>query len=213
MTPVVILIIFIILFYLYLHSPSTNQIYTLKNVLTKSECEEFISMAKTKHFLTTADPVDDKPVYQIEILENDRTLNYPELFEKCVDLYKKKLPKQKGTLDFVFLKRYTPGERVHIPMHVDMSKSTINVLLSDPTEFEGGDFYLFDDQNDTRVRDVKRASTLKTRIEMLKNMKDLPIIYMKQGDMINYDGYTFNHGILPVTSGERYVLTYFFDHT
>ena len=213
MTFFVISIIFLILFYLYLYIPNIKRIYTLKNVLTKSECEEIISMAKNKHFLTTADPVDEKPVYQIELLEVDRTMNYPELYEKCIDLYKKKLPKQKGTLDYIFLKRYTPGERVDIPMHVDLSKSTINILLSDPDDYEGGEFYLFDDKNDTRVRDVKRASTLEKRIEMLQNMEDLPVIYMKQGDMINYEGYTFNHGVLPVTSGARYVLTYFFDHT
>ena len=127
-------------------------------------------------------------------------------------MYNKKLPKQKGTLDYIFLKRYTPGERVDIPMHADLSKSTINVLLSDPNDYEGGDFYLFDDLKDTRVSRIRRAPTLGKQTEMLLNMKDLPIIYMKQGDMINYEGYRFNHGVLPVTSGVRYVLTYFFGH-
>lgn len=213
MTLIIIISILIISILIYSYIPKNASIYKLKNILSKSECEELISMAKDYKFLETLDPVDNKPVYQIELLEDDRTMNYPELYDKCADLYKKRLPKQKGTLDYIFLKRYTPGERVDIPMHIDMSRSTINILLSDPNEYEGGEFYLFNDPQDIRASLVeKHGTTLTKKNKMIQTMKNLPIVHMKQGDMITYAGSMYSHGVLPVTSGVRYVLTYFFEY-
>ena len=207
---IVILLIFLLVFYFF-YTRKKN-VYTLKNVLSKSECEKFISMAKKIEFLTTPDPVDNEPVYQIEILDPDKSVNHPELYFKCLELYKRHLPKQKGDLNYIFLKRYAPGERTNIPMHVDLSKSTINILLSNPNDYKGGEFYLFEDPKDSRVKQVHSVSTIKKQHEMLKNMEDLPVVYMKQGDMINYQGRIYDHGVLPITSGVRYVLTFFFDH-
>jgi len=202
----------IISFIIYFFYTRKKNVYTLKNILSKSDCEQFISMADKIEFLKTPDPVDNKPVYQIEILDPDKTVNHPELYFKCLELYKKRLPKQKGDLDYIFLKRYAPGERTDIPMHVDLSRSTINILLSNPDDYEGGEFYLFEDPKDLRVRRIHGASTIKKQHEMLKSLEDLPIVYMKQGDMINYQGRIYDHGVLPITSGVRYVLTFFFDH-
>jgi len=209
MTIIIFIIIISILVYLFISRKKKN--FKLKKVLSKSECEEFISMAEKHIFNTTPDPVDKKPMYQIEILTVDRTMHLPELYDKCMKLYKTKLPKQRGSLDFIFLKRYTPGERVDIPLHLDMSESTINILLSNPDDFEGGNFYLFDDK-DTRVPPLDKLGSIPKLTEALQKMKDLPIVQLKQGEMINYEGRRLCHGVLPVTSGIRYVLTYFFGH-
>lgn len=210
MTLIIILILISILVYIFI--PFKTNVYKLKKVLTKSECEEIISMVEKNEFLTTPDPVDKEPVYQIEVLEPNKTVNHPELYFKCMELYKKRLPKQEGALDFIFLKRYAPGERTNIPIHVDLSKSTINILLSDPKDYEGGEFYIFENPSDPRMEPVKEAETIEAKNSLLKNMKDLPIVYMQRGDMITYKGRVYEHGVLPITSGVRYVLTYFFDH-
>jgi len=207
-----IFILLIVSFLIYYFYTRKDVAYKIKNVLSKTECEEFISMANKNEFLVTPDPVDNKPVYQIEILDPDKTVNHPELYFKCLELYKRRLPKQKGELNYIFLKRYAPGERSNIPMHVDLSKSTINILLSNPKDYTGGQFYLFEDPKDLRARRVHDLSTIESKHNTLKNMEDLPVVYMKQGDMINYQGRIYDHGVLPVTSGVRYVLTFFFDH-
>ena len=47
--------------------------------------------------------------------------------------------------------------------------------------------------------------------EFIKSFKKLPIVDMSQGDVIIYKGETHLHGVLPVTSGTRYILSFFFN--
>lgn len=203
---ILLLLIVVGIFFIFFQTSKKSK-YVIKKILKREECQDLIEHASKEIFSTENDPVDDKPVYQIEMLQPDGTIQYPELYEKCMHIYNKKLSKTWGKPDFIFLKRYKPGERVDIPPHRDECSYTHNILLSDPNEYEGGDFYFYEDSSDPVLRKITRSD-----FTDFANVK-LPIIQMKQGEVISYEGIRHVHGVLPVTKGERYVLTYFFGHS
>jgi hypothetical protein len=150
-----------------------------RKVLSKALCEDLIRTANKYNFDMYDEPVDGKAVYQIDIFSDCHVKN-KELWNKCKNL----IP---HTPNFVFLKRYSPNERLGMRMHTDNCLYTINFLLSDKNDFKGGEFYIF-------YNDIC-----------------LPILCYDQGDMIAYEGSKHLHGVLPVRSGYRYVLTFFIE--
>jgi hypothetical protein len=150
-----------------------------KKVLSKALCEDLIKTANKYKLDMYDEPIDGKPVYQVDIF-SDCCVKNKELWDKCKNL----IP---YTPSFVFLKRYTPHERPSMNAHIDTSQYTVNFLLSDKNDFKGGEFYIF--YNDVCF----------------------PILCYDQGDMIAYEGTKHLHGVLPVRSGYRYVLTFFME--
>jgi predicted 2-oxoglutarate/Fe(II)-dependent dioxygenase YbiX len=67
-------------------------------------------------------------------------------------------------------------------MHTDGSSITVNILLSDPSNFVGGGTYFEDDITVT----------------------------LEQGDMIMHSGKT-RHSGLKITEGKRYLLVFFIE--
>ena len=211
---ILLLVIVCILVYHYTH-PRRKYIdeegYVQKKVLSHEECRHLIDIAETCEFETKADGVDDQPEYQIDIL--DGTVKHKQLWNICKKIYETKMPRIDMELDYVFLKRYTPNERTHIPLHYDDNRKAVSFMLSDTRDFSGGQLYVFplEETKKLDALDKKMAMTIEKRNILIDNYKNLPVLNYERGDMAKYPGGTRMHGTLPVTSGKRYVLTFFFN--
>ena len=191
-----------------------------KSVLSKSECEELIQIAKKYDLETKNDEVDEKPELQIDIIATSGVNE--ELWEACKPIYLNKLkPILESTpwipsdqrINFVFLRRYEKNERTHIPMHTDDSYLTMSFLLSDTKDFEGGEIYIFDTKSSEEIDnwDENFYEETSNREEYVTSHPNLPILDYQQGDLAVYTGGKNYHGTLPVKGGERYILTFFLD--
>lgn len=185
---------------------------THKNVFSKQDCQRVVEVAKKYEFVNDRlDTIDHQPEHQIDIFTDDEIKN-KELYDLCMDLYRKKLPNQDHLkLGYLFLRRYKPEDRSGVPVHFDDSTVTMSVLLSDTGEFEGGRLYVFDEKTSKKFdKDGLDFMENKERGEYMNGRK-LPVMEYEQGDMVMFEGGKLFHGITPVTGGERYLLSYFFD--
>ena len=205
---------------IYLKKKTDYKVYHKKKVLSLDECNKLIKLSNKYNFGTDPDSTDDKPEYQIDVLFSKRQIGNKGLWKEINPIYKKKLfpilktipflSSIKFRLEFVFLKRYTPNERTHMNVHCDENFFTIGVLLSNPNDFSGGNLYVFDSKKTKKYRYIEDESD-KKKNNFIKKYKNLPIINYNQGDIVIYSGENHLHGTLPVTSGERYVLIFFFE--
>ena len=225
---IIILSIIVILIYCLLkYLNNRNKIiidstgFLEKNILSKKECNKLINLSKKYTFTTDEEPVDGKPVYQIDIITSKNKIDNPNLWKEIQPIYEEKLiPIMKHipwlstlnyTLDFVFLKRYRPDERTYLGLHTDDNFFTIAILLSSINDFSGGELYIFNTSKTTQYMKIYEDMDNTEKDQFIKNYKKLPVINYNQGDMVAYTGDTHLHGTLPVTQGERYVLIFFFD--
>jgi hypothetical protein len=166
-----------------------------KSVLSKSECEELIQIAKKYDLETKNDEVDEKPELQIDIIATSGVNE--ELWEACKPIYLNKLkPILESTpwipsdqrINFVFLRRYEKNERTHIPMHTDDSYLTMSFLLSDTKDFEGGEIYIFDTKSSEEIDnwDENFYEETSNREEYVTSHPNLPILDYQQGDLAVY---------------------------
>ena len=95
-------------------------------------------------------------------------------------------------------------ERRNLTVHRDDSRYTISILLSDTKDFEGCDFYIFTEE----FENFKNRNYINEYVEAPG--QKLPIINFDQGDLLQFDSKYF-HGVTPLKSGERYLLTIFYD--
>lgn len=190
-----------------------------RGILTKQACEELVSMAKKYPLETKNDGVDDKPEYQVDIIA--RGIDNPELWEKARGIYLKKLRPIMDTLDwipdgiflrYIFLRRYEKNQRSHIPLHLDENYLTMSILLSDTKDFDGGELYVFDRDTSREIEAwrVKENTTTEDDDAFIRQYTPLPVLAYRQGDVAVYTGGDNCHGTLPITRGERYILTFFF---
>ena len=216
---VICLIVFVIF---YMRRKRVEKIsdagFVQKSTLSKRECKELIEIAKKYDLETKPDEVDSKPEYQIDVL--DTGVINEELWEKCRLIYLNKLkPIMESTpwipsdqrINFIFLRRYKKTERTHIPIHTDGSYLTMSFLLSDTKDFEGGEIYIFDTKSSKEIdnwSDTDYESN-EVREKFVNSYPNLPILDYQQGDLAVYTGGKNYHGTLPITSGERYILTFF----
>ena len=182
--------------------------YLAKGVLTPTLCETLIKESRNLVYDITSEPVDDEPVYQVNILEGTSVM-HDKLWNLCKGVYYKYKDNHSSS-DFMFLKRYLPNERVRIPLHYDNSEYTISFLLSDTKDFEGCEYYMFDKLTSDTISEITTCEA-KVRDDFIDNYKNLPIMDYQQGDMVKFKSETHLHGTLPLTKGERYVLTVFYD--
>ncbi len=187
-----------------------------RGVLSEKECKKLINIANTYTYETKPDGIDQRPEYQIDIIA--RGLDNPELWEISKDIYLNRLKPILKTLSwmpddkllrYVFLRKYHQSGRTHVPLHLDDNYLTMSFLLSEPSEFDGGDLYIFDLKKSNAV-DALGEITLEEDEEYIRNYKKLPIVDNRRGDLAVYTGGINYHGTLPITRGERYILTFFF---
>jgi len=214
---IIIIIVLIIIYHIKSINVNDDIYFLYKNSLSRHECEELIHMSKKYTLETKLDPVDDKPEYQVDIydvnsLPHENNILSEDLYTKAIHIYNKHIMKRLTHVkhpDFIFLKRYKQGERIHIPIHYDESRVSFNFLLSDTNDFTGGELYMFDK---TQSNLINKSITTTTRDTFINTYKNLPIIHnFEQGDLIEYEGGEQLHGILPIKSGVRYLLTFFFE--
>lgn len=205
-----IVILALLLFLIYT-GYRNEEVSIKKNILSKSECNKLIDVANKYHFDTYLEPVDNDPVFQIDINVEGKIMNQ-ELWDMCKKIQKKHMGHIKRPVSFVFLKRYKPEERTRLYIHFDTSSYTSSFLLSDTSEFEGGELYIFDKKKSRELEDTHKFGKMsKENIDkFIENYPKLPKANYERGDMISYNGTQHLHGILPVTKGSRYVLSFFF---
>ncbi|AII17170.1 putative oxogluterate/iron-dependent dioxygenase [Aureococcus anophagefferens virus] len=182
--------------------------------------QELISMAKKETFEKYDEPVDDEPVYQLDIYKENEIF-YPKLWNKILPIYESYIKQtlentnwiNKAKLDFVFLKRYQPNERKELTLHTDDNYVTFIFLLSEKNRFEGGQFYIYTPEKTKNMRNIIESSIENKQTFINKELKlsKLPIVNFNTGDAIVFSGQEHAHGILPVNYGERYVLSFFFE--
>ena len=69
---------------------------------------------------------------------------------------------------------------------------------------------MFDKLTSDTISEITTCEA-KVRDDFIDNYKNLPIMDYQQGDMVKFKSETHLHGTLPLTKGERYVLTVFYD--
>ena len=199
---------------IYLLSKKHDDNYIIqKGVLDPELCNNIIKISDKYSFEDYTEEVDDKPAYEIDIYDSEAPGNHilnEELWSISKNIYevhlKRKYPKPP---EYVFLRRYTCGERVDLPIHFDENEMTTSFLLSKQNEVEGGELYIFNREMTNKYRYINyKPPHIKN--EFIRNFKGLPVIEYDQGDMLSYKGKRHLHGVLPVTKGVRYTISFFF---
>ena len=151
---VVILVISFILILIIIFRRRQNEIEIRRNILTKEECNDIVKLSNKYEYEQFPEQVDFKPAYEIDIYDTEipGVILNEELWEVCRSIYDKHLKKMYSTPVYVFLRRYTPNERVDLPIHLDENKMTVSFLLSDRSEYEGGDLYIFDKRSTEKYK-------------------------------------------------------------
>jgi hypothetical protein len=198
-----------------------GEAYLFQQVVSPAVCIQLIGMSHARTFSLDPEHVDDKPVYQIDLVQNGWVsddgmwLVIGPLFDRQLRPLLGRLPWLKGkafTLDFAFLKRYRPEERTHLGIHVDSSFFTFNILLSDPGDFDGGEIYIFNPSATQKLFGRHESMSTEQKDAWVDSNDALPIVRgYGRGDVLAFTGNRHLHGTLPTTRGERVVLTFFFD--
>ena len=129
-----------------------------------------------KTYLTTDVPVDKISSIFTLILETLQTILYK--VQKSYGLSEGIL----FNVNEMFVVKYKDDEQNHLEMHYDGSFISFNILLSNPTDFEGGGTYF----------------------------EDGVTMDLDQGDMLLHSGHT-KHAGQRITKGSRYILVGFID--
>lgn len=183
-----------------------------KKVFSKQDCDHVIKIASKYEFNNDRlDTIDHRPEHQIDIYTDDEVKN-KELYDLSMDLYRKHLPNHDHLeLGYIFLRRYNTKDRTGVPIHFDDSTVTMSVLLSNTQDFEGGKLYVFDEKTSKKFdKDGLDFMDSRARGNYMDGTQ-LPVMKYEQGDMVMFKGGKLFHGITPVTGGERFILSYFFD--
>ena len=100
-------------------------------------------------------------------------------------------------------RRYTMNGRTEFPVHRDSSAATVNILLSDPLGFTGAELY-FLGENEFKKADTLSSAHFKKLVPeaVLRARHAVPYA---QGECAMHLGRKM-HGVLPLTSGERFTL-------
>lgn len=200
-----------------------NEAYIKNRILNKEECQNIINIGNKYSYDLSEEIVDNKPLYQIDILTDINDICNKELWNYIQPIYKEKIIPltqeftkniYKIELDFLFFRKYNSKERKDISIHTDSNQLSVNILLSSGSDYNGGDFYIFNNQLTKKYMNYYETKLLNNeykKLEFIKSFKKLPIVNMSQGDVILYKGDNHLHGVLPVTNGTRYILSFFFD--
>lgn len=194
---------------------SSSREYALhKKMLTPEECQAIMDVSRKYAFDDGDDdepePVDGKPTWQIDIYSDGYVFN-PELWGMCMDIYRKHLVRPSKTLDYIFLRRYRSDERQRLFMHFDECEHAVNILLSNTSDVDGGQLYIFDRKSSEDMSERYLHQMPEDMIdEYIATHPNLPIVPYEQGDAVEYRGDKHLHGTLPVTRGTRYMLAFFF---
>jgi len=158
----------------------------LKNAFSKEECQTIIDIAKNKGL------IKGKTKVESDIRNSKISWLYPSdnmdwVFRRCTDIVTNlnneffKFDLHGFNEGFQFTNYTTPGGKYgrHVDRNINgvIRKISISIQLTDPTEYEGGELYLYEDDKGT-------------------------LMDKTQGTLIMFPSYVL-HEVMPVTKGER----------
>jgi hypothetical protein len=183
-----------------------------RNLIPKSVCEKIIEVSQKYKFLETPEEVDDLPMQEIPLFGKSKPINH-ELWNLVKEYYLPLTSKHGLHLNYAFLRRYNTGVRNDLIMHFDNSidaATTVNILLSDEKDFEGGDLYIFNKNDTEKILNQHGGDmNIRQRETFINDCSNIPVLNLRQGDAVHYKGSELLHGVTTVTKGERYVLGFF----
>ena len=197
-----------------------NNYQIIENVFTIKECDEIIDTANKYTYDVSDEMIDDKPLYQIDVyyIEYYNILCKKKLWNKILPVYAnviRPLILPDLYLDFVFLRKYNPYERNDLSLHTDENEMTVNAMLSDPFDYQGGEFYIFDKEitkNNMEYYENVMMDDENEKNKFIASFDKLPVLKLNKGSIIVYNGDEHIHGVLPLTSGSRYIISFFFEN-
>ena len=175
------------------------------------ECQKLLNLTERfDDWDALSDSVDRKSENQHNIFDLAKGTNDGMVYPLCAlvsetvlqPILKRHLGLHDLKLHWAFLRRYTTDGRTSFPVHRDSSAATVNILLSDPSEFTGAELYLLpnefksaDTMSDKQFRKALPESDLRHKYS----------VPYKQGECCMHLGKRL-HGVLPLTSGARFTL-------
>ena len=168
----------------------------------------------------------DEEEYQWDLWmrsNNNERIIYKDIFDKYVrsliyNICNFDVLREKG-LEWAFIRKYETSGRIHLPAHFDTTCYTINIPLSDPTDYEGGEFLLVNNKNTLpEWVNNQHAGVLNNITDDLLRNNYVSSIKPKMGEIIVLRGQNNKvappnlHRVLPLKKGKRYILCLFFDH-
>ena len=199
-----------------------NEAYIHNKIINQKECENIIKIGNKYPYDIDEEIVDKKPLYQIDIFTDKNNIVNKELWGFIEPIYKNKIiplvnqftKNKKVELDFLFFRKYNSKERKDISIHTDDNYLSVNILLSNKKSYKGGEFYIFNNKFTKKYMNYyekKLENNENKKLEFINSFEKLPIANMSQGDIIFYTGKNHLHGVLPVNTGTRYILSFFFE--
>lgn len=208
--------VFVATYFFVLLLPYSDH-HRMSSFVTKEWCEKVIELTR-RHGLGMNPEFDGEPEYQLNF--KGLNLEYPPIWNmvrpRIFPMIQRQIQEQYGgqvfpSETFGFVRRYKQGERLGISPHTDTTLYTATILLSDTSDFSGGDLYLYDRFRTSILRLLPRWKLLTTSLQFLLR-PNYPKAIFEQGDLLIFEGSekigNF-HGTIPLKSGERYVLVLF----
>lgn len=179
------------------YTKTLGGIYLLETAISEEDCDWLVSSVGENWDFKSLDPVDDLPVWQTKdtgehdcpsfLYEYAKNVCDKFLIDKICSLYRFSKAKLRGSALWPFIRRYKPKEygRDSFKLHSDPTYFTATFLLSDPSEFSGGNFL------------IQPYWFLLPKA-----------IQMKKGDCLIFKGRK-RHGVSELTEGVRHSMSFF----
>jgi hypothetical protein len=180
-------------------------------ILDKSTCLKILELtSEFDDWNALSDSVDKKSENQHNIFDLAKGTDDGILFPFCQQLSEhilepilyKYLGLANLRLHWAFIRKYNVDGRRDFPVHRDSSAATVNILLSDPDDFEGAELFLLpsEHKNADKLSDKQFKKSFPPDV-----LKQQFAVDHRQGGCCMHSGKTL-HGVLPLISGFRYTL-------
>ncbi len=175
-----------------------KNIFLLPSVISEEDCDTLVDSIEDRWWDLSPEPVDSQPVWQTKCMgrhqspevlyQFSRTLAVTYLVDKICELTGFNKDKLMGSEFWPFMRKYQTEDkgRSSFGFHTDPTYYSVVFLLTDPSEFDGGDFLI-------KRSFFRRAKPVK----------------MKKGDCVIFKG-SKKHGVSKITRGVRHSLNFFF---
>lgn len=137
-----------------------------------------------------------------------------EIVYNCVNI---DILKEPG-LDWAFIRKYESGGRAKLEPHFDNDEYTINIMLSSPDDYEGGEFIYCPGKYYQKGEQMNISEKHKLITKLLQENNAYKLKPQMEESIVLMGSHLKNndanlHCVYPVTKGVRYVLCLFFDKT
>ena len=175
-----------------------RNIHYLPSVISEEDCDTLVDSIEDYWWDLGPEPVDQQPLWQTQAMgkhqcpevlyQFSRTLAVTYLIDKISELTGFNKEKLMCSEFWPFMRKYQTKDkgRDSFQLHPDPTYFSAVFLLSDPSEFDGGDFII--------------KKNLFSRAKPVK---------MNKGDCVVFKG-SKKHGVEKVTRGVRHSLNFFF---